>query len=135
MVAGRNELEGISDIRISGIDETRPQHIRNESYIILYYKLNHKAPILWCEDFNRLVKKKKYPAKIMPSTCQIIETWVRNADEIATELDSLKEAVNICNQEYIARIVQAKATTPANESGNSETQLTDPWKNKSIVFT
>ncbi len=113
-------MEGISDIKICGIDESRPPQILKEPYINLYFKLSHKAPILWCEDFNRLVEKNKYTAKITPSAGLIIETWVRNADEIETKLDSLKEAVSTCNQEYISRIVQAKATASANETGNSE---------------
>ena len=72
-------MEGISDIRISGIDEMRPPRIRKEPYINLYFKLIHKAPKDWCEDFNHLVAKGDYPVKIEPNTGLFIETWVRSS--------------------------------------------------------
>ena len=37
-------MEGISDIRISGMDENRPPRIGKEPYINLYFRLVHKAP-------------------------------------------------------------------------------------------
>ena len=112
-------MEGISDIKISGIDETRPPRIRKEPYINLFFKLIHKAPTEWCEDFNRLVAKGKYPAKIESSGGLFIETWVRKPEEIETVLDELKEAVSTCNQAYITRI-QAEASAAADVGGNSE---------------
>ncbi len=110
-------MEGISDIRICGIDETRPPRIRKEPYIDLYFKLSHKAPKEWCEDYNRLVARKKYPAKIDPITGLFIDTWVRKPDEIAGTLEGLKEAVKLCNDEYIARI-KAEAAASASSSNN-----------------
>jgi hypothetical protein len=112
-------MEGISDIKISGIDEMRPPRIRKEPYINLFFKLIHKAPKEWCEDFNRLVAKGSYPAKIDPSTGLFIETWVRKPEEIETALDEFKEAVSTCNQEYIARI-QAEARAAADVGDESE---------------
>ncbi len=97
-------MEGISDIRISSIDEMRPPRIHKEPYINLYFKLTHKAPKKWCEDFNHLVSKGDYPAKIEPNTGLFIETWVRKPEEIATALEGLKRAVSTCKEEYIARI-------------------------------
>lgn len=110
-------MDGISDIKICGMDETRPPRIQKEPYIDLFFKLAHKAPSDWCEDFNMLVKKKKYSAKITPDTGLIIETYVRTPDEVEMALQSLKEAVSTCNDEYIARI-QAKAAAAADASSD-----------------
>lgn len=112
-------MEGISDIKICGIDETRPPRIRKEPYINIFFKLTHKAPVEWCEDFNRLVAKRDYPVKIEPSTGLFIETWVRKPEEIEAVLDGLKEAVNTCSQEYIARI-QAEASAAQDVGDKSE---------------
>ena len=112
-------MDGISDIKISGIDETRPPRIQKEPYIDLFFKLVHKAPADWCEDFNLLVKKRKYSAKIKPDTGLIIETYVRTPDEIESTLQSLKEAVSTCNKEYIVRI-QARSAQQAENNNNLE---------------
>lgn len=110
-------MEGISDIRISGIDEMRPPRIRKEPYINLFFKLIHKAPRDWCDQFNHLVAKREYPVKIDPSAGLFIETWVRKPDEIELALSGLKKAVSQCNQEYIARIL-AEANSAADMQGN-----------------
>jgi len=112
-------MEGISDIKICGVDETRPPRIRKEPYIDLYFKLTHQAPKDWCDDFNRLVAKSANPVKIQPATGLFIETWVRNPDEIADVLDYLKQAVTTCSQEYIARILDA-AHAAAEAGGTVE---------------
>ena len=96
-------MEGISDIKISGIDEMRPPRIRKEPYINLFFKLIHKAPSDWCDHFNHLVAKREYPVKIDPAAGLFIETWVRKPDEIEPALEGLKKAVSQCNQDYIAR--------------------------------
>lgn len=96
-------MEGISDIRISGIDEMRAPRIRKEPYINLYFKLSHKAPAKWCDDFNRLASRRNYPVKIEPDEGLFIETWVRKPDEIAPLLDALKGIVTRCTEEFIAR--------------------------------
>jgi hypothetical protein len=97
-------MEGISDIKISGIDEMRPPRILKEPYINLYFKLSHKAPKKWCEDFNHLVSKGDYPVKIEPNSGLFIETWVRKPEEIESAFEGLKRAVSTCKEEYIARI-------------------------------
>ena len=112
-------MEGISDIRISGIDETRPPRIRKEPYINLYFKLIHKAPKDWCEDFNRLGSKIKYPAKIDINAGLIVETWVRKSDEVAPELEAIKDAVKTCTSDYIQR-VEAEAQAALNAGGKTE---------------
>lgn len=112
-------MEGISDIRISGTDEMRPPRILKEPYINLYFKLTHKAPKKWCEDFNHLVSKGDYPVKIEPSTGLFIETWVRKPEEIERAFEGLKRAVNTCKVEYIARIL-AEADAAADMGGAME---------------
>ncbi|MBE0509126.1 MAG: hypothetical protein K0A95_06795 [Chromatiales bacterium] len=114
-------MEGISDLRISGIDETRPPLIRKEPYINLYFTLSHKAPPGWCDDFNRLLAHRQYPIKVDPDEGLYVESWVRKPEEIAPLLEILKEAVQRCNNEYIARIQAAsqaeaqRGSTPADE--------------------
>ena len=110
-------MEGISDIKIKGIDEMRPPRIRKEPYINLFFKLIHEAPKDWCDHFNHLVAKREYPVKIDAATGLFIETWVRKPDEIESVLEGLKEAVTRCNQEYIARVL-AEANSAAAMQDN-----------------
>ena len=110
-------MEGISDIKIVSIDEMRPPRILKEPYINLFFKLTHKAPKRWCEDFNHLVAKGEYPVKIEPAAGLFIETWVRKPEEIEKALQGLKKAVSTCKEEYIARIL-AEANA-AIEMGNA----------------
>ena len=112
-------MEGISDIRISGIDQARPPLIRKEPYINLYFRLNHKAPARWCEDFNGLLARSSYPVKIDPSEGLFVETWVRAPEEIVTLLSTLKKAVSKASGIYIARVeaaaLAAQGVTPESE--------------------
>lgn len=108
-------MEGISDIKITGMDEQRLPKILKEPYINLFFKLSHKAPKLWCEDFNMLIGKRKYPVKINPSAGLFIETWVRLPAEINATLDDIKKVITACNDGYIARIeAEARAVSKAN---------------------
>jgi hypothetical protein len=97
-------MEGISDIRITGIDERRPPRIRKEPYIDLCFRLTHKAPVDWCQDFTDHQSKADFPAKIDTKECLYIETWVRSQDEIVGHLQTLKKAVAECNARYIEKI-------------------------------
>lgn len=97
-------MEGISDIRIVGMDEKRPPRIRKEPYIDLYFRLSHKAPVDWCRDFAELQSKQDYASKINTDECLYIETWVRTPDEIVGHLQMLKQAVKDCNAHYIEKI-------------------------------
>jgi hypothetical protein len=110
-------MEGISDIKIIGIDETRPPRIRKEPYINLYFRLSHKAPEAWCDDFNRLVSKAKYPIKIDPAEGLVIETWVRKPEEIEPALGVLKAAITRCNEEFIANIRAAAMAASSADAG------------------
>jgi hypothetical protein len=97
-------MEGISDVRIAGIDEKRPPVIRKEPYIDLHFRLNHKMPVDWCQDFNDLLSKHDSAPRIETGEGLYIDTWVRTADEITGHLELLKETVVRCSDEYIAKI-------------------------------
>lgn len=97
-------MEGISDIRIVGIDTKRPPRIRKEPYIDLFFRLSHKAPLDWCQDFAELQSHQDYGAKINTDECLYIETWVRTSAEIAPHLEALKQAVKNCTTRYIEKI-------------------------------
>ena len=125
-------MEGISDIKISSIDEMRPPRILKEPYINLYFKLTHKAPKKWCEDFNHLVAKGDYPVKIEPTTGLFIETWVRKPEEIEKAFEGLKRAVSTCKEEYIANIL-VEANAAADMSGAPEDSKEQARLNKIIA--
>jgi hypothetical protein len=110
-------MEGISDIKIVGIDQNRPPMIRKEPYLNLYFKLSHKAPPSWCDAFNHLVSKKKYTTRIEPGEGLYIETWLRKPDEITVVLDELKATVKLCSEEYIARLQAEMRAAAASGSG------------------
>lgn len=97
-------MEGISDIRITGIDERRPPRIRKEPYIDLIFRLAHKAPADWCRDFNDLLSKNEYAPKISLDEGLYIETWVRSTDEISAHFQLLKDTVTQCTARYIEKI-------------------------------
>jgi hypothetical protein len=97
-------MEGISDIKIAGIDERRPPRIRREPYIDLCFRLSHKAPLDWCQDFVDHLSKAGFPVTIEAKECLYIETWVRTQEEIIGHLQALKKAVADCNARYIAKI-------------------------------
>jgi hypothetical protein len=103
---GVSKMEGISDIKIVGIDERRPPVIRKEPYIDVIFKLSHQAPLDWCQDFNGLMSKHPSRPKIKEKEGLFIEGWVKTPDDIALFLEVLKEKVDICSQEYIKRIEQ-----------------------------
>lgn len=108
-------MEGISDIKIAGIDEKRPPVIRKEPYIDIYFKLSHQAPEDWCKDFNALLSKHPTAPKIKGKEGLYIEAWVRTPDEIVILLQQLKEKVAECNRSYIERIqLSLRNTSDAN---------------------
>lgn len=102
-------MEGISDIKIVGVDERRPPRIRKEPYINLYFRLSHKVPVDWCQQFNSLLSKHSSSPKIKPDDLIFIETWVRKPEEIEAHLALLKKKVAECNQAYIDDITQQQA--------------------------
>ena len=107
-------VEGISDIRIAGIDENRPPRLRKEPYIDLHFRLLHKAPPDWCEGFNDLLLKHEYAPKINAEEGLFINTWVRSPDEIAGLFLMLKEKVAECTTQYIEKIAASKRDADGN---------------------
>ena len=97
-------MEGISDIRIVGIDEKRPPIVRKEPYIDLFFKLSHQAPAEWCNVFNTLSARYPSKPKIKEKEGLYIEAWVKTPDEIAALLELLKANVAECTRVYIERI-------------------------------
>jgi hypothetical protein len=108
-------MEGISDIRIMGMDETRPPKIRKEPYIDLIFRLTHKAPSDWCQDFNDLLASHQYAPKIRREEGLYIEAWVRNIDEIDSQFQEIKQAITRCTREYIEKI---QAIESKRDAGN-----------------
>ena len=100
-------MEGISDIKITGIDEKRPPKLRKEPYIDLVFKLSHKAPPDWCKDFNDSLSKNIYAPKINLDDGLYIQTWVRSIDEIVGLLQLLKKSVLECSARYIDKVQRA----------------------------
>ena len=100
-------MEGISDIRIIGIDETRPPVIRKEPYIDLFFELSHQAPADWCRDFNTLLAQHPSAPKIREKDGRFIETWVRTPDEVSTLFELIKHTLADCTSQYIERIESA----------------------------
>ncbi len=108
-------MEGISDLRITGIDDRRPPMIRKEPYIDIIFKLSHQAPADWCRIFNELMAKHPATPKIKEKEGLYIEAWVRSPDVIAEFLERLKETVVESSRLYIERIeLMSRNTGDAN---------------------
>lgn len=101
-------MEGISDLKIIGIDEMRPPRIRKEPYIDIFFELSHQAPEDWCRNLNDLLAKEPGKFKIKEKEGIFIETWVRTPDEIVDLLELLKLNVAECTHQYIERIEFAR---------------------------
>lgn len=110
-------MQGISDIKIVGIDETRPPRVRKEPYIDLAFKLSHPAPPDWCEDFNGLTGKMDPSVKIEKKERLFIETYVREMSQIQQHLNKIKQKIATCNEQYIANI-QQKAMADAEKNAS-----------------
>jgi len=80
-------LQGISDIKIVGIDEKRPPKVRKEPYIDIFFKLSHSVPEDWCEDFNKLTSKLDPAIKIDKREGLFIDTYVRDMKHIPAHFD------------------------------------------------
>lgn len=115
----------IHDIKIVGIDEEHPPSMRKEAYIDLFFKLSLKAPSEWCEAFNTLGHRINPPVKISTNKGVIVETWVRDMNQIQEHLDKIKVKIKQCNQQYIEKIKRdalALATRNASMTGQSGEQ-------------
>ena len=99
-------MEGISDIRIVGVDEKRPPRVRKEPYIDLFFRLSHQAPKKWCEDFNKLAKDLVPTVRINENEGIYIDAYVRDMNHIPTHLDKIKKKITACNEQYLENIRQ-----------------------------
>jgi len=118
-------MEGISDLRIIGIDETRPPTIRKEPYIDIFFELSHQAPSDWCKDLNYLFSQQVTTANstIAEKEGTFIKTWVRTADEILSLVEHIKTTITECTRQYVERIQLA-----AQQSGNSDSTQSNESK-------
>ena len=106
-------MEGISDLKIEGIDENRAPSAKHAQYINLYFRLNHKAPEPWCSMFNDMMAKHPSKHKMIPTEGLYIETWVQNSEQIAPHLQLLKAAVKECSVQYIEKLEQERRASSA----------------------
>lgn len=115
-------MQGISDINIIGVDETRPPFIRKEPYIDIFFELSHQAPIDWCKDLNSqfVLNKITSNATINEKEGLFIKVWVRTADEISSLLEHLKKEITHCTGQYIERIRLSSQQTGADTSVTNE---------------
>jgi hypothetical protein len=109
-------MDSINDIKIIGMDEERLPRIRKEAYIDLFFMLSHKAPLEWCEDFNSLGSKLNPSAKIDKIKGVVIETWVKDMDLIAAQLEKVKKTVLLCNLQYIDKMRLRKLAAASKDS-------------------
>ena len=121
-------MEGISDIKIIGMDDKRPPRIGKEPYIDLFFQLSHKAPLEWCIGFNELLVKHEYTPKIKTNEGLFIEAWVRRPEEIAGLFQIIKAKVTECTAQYIENIVISQRDAVSNSAlaqkeGDSEQGL------------
>ena len=110
-------MKEIQNLKIIGVDPTRPPIIRKEPYIELYFQLNHDAPKDWLREFNELVSNGPYPIKIKPDQPKIIETWVRSSSEIEDAFKHIKSSVAECIASYQARLLSKLNEQQAAQSG------------------
>ncbi|MGB1556891.1 MAG: hypothetical protein ACPHCJ_03825 [Oceanococcaceae bacterium] len=101
-------MQDITQLHISGLDDSRPPRLRKEPYIDLYFTLSEKAPSAWCDLFNESLKRGGVPARVDPDAGQFIETWVRKPEEVPAALLRLKQGVKTTTETYLARLLAAR---------------------------
>ncbi len=112
-------MEKIANLKIKGIDPNRTPNLDNNNYIDVIYELTQKAPRNWCLDFNNFFSKDRHKTRIDPEKGVYIETWVRNMDEIANELDLIKQKIKMCNTNYIKKLEEEALLRKNSQSDNS----------------
>lgn len=127
-------MEDSSNIRIIGIDETRPPRIRKEPYIDLYFKLSSPPVEEWCDDFNKHSKKLIPPAKIDKISGLFIEAYVRDMKHIPDYLDVMKKQVVACNEHYIENI-RLRALADATDNSDLSGEGGEQGKLNTIIAT
>ena len=104
-------MEGISDIKIVGLDTNRPPRVRKEPYIDLFFTLSHQVPADWCEVFNSLTSSQKITANIDATARTHIDTWVRSMEDIPKHLSVLQRLVAEAIKRYIDHVIKQRSDT------------------------
>ncbi len=113
-------MQDINNIKIVGIDDERPPKMRKEAYVDLFFKLSEKAPLDWCEDFNTLSLRMNPAVKIARNGGVCVEAWVRDMQDIAPQLEKIKQKILDSNEQYIEKDRQKKlAILAANKDTSS----------------
>ncbi len=114
-------MKNSEDLRIIGIDDTRPPIINKKPYIDLVFTLSEQASKQWCQNFNGLFSNSESKAKINLKDSTYIETWVKTMDKIPEHLEMLKTKVTECNELYnVHQIAMAQAATNKNKTLQEE---------------
>lgn len=107
-----------NELRIVGVDGTRPPRVRKAPYIDVVFELSEDANKEWCRDFNALCEKEDYTIKLNVDDRRYIETWLRDMDEIPLLLEVLKAKVAECNQ-----LIADRRASEARATGDRNTAL------------
>ena len=119
-------MEGISDIKMIGLDPRRPPVLNKAPYIDLNFELSHEVPAAWAEDFNGSMSKHKFPAKIGADKRLFIETWVRSPDDVSSHFDLLKTKIAECNERFIARVEASREANASSDEAEHATRSVRP---------
>jgi len=109
-------MNSIDDIKIVGFDDARPPRVRKEAYIDLFFKLSHKAPTDWCEDFNSLGRQLNPSPKIDINRGECIDSYVNDMEQIAPHLEQVKKAIIDCNQRFMEKLRQKELALAASNA-------------------
>ena len=120
----------IDKIKIKGIDINRPPNLDNNNYIDVIYELTQHAPKDWCLNFNNFFSKERHKTRIDPNQGLYIETWVRDMDEIPTELSLIKHKIKTCNKMYMEKLNQEALL---RENAKSDKESIKSRKLKNII--
>lgn len=119
-------MSNFESIRILGMDESRPPLMRKESYIDLYFKLSHKVPVDWSDEFNSLGRQSKLSPKMDRGRDDCIASYVNEMSQIPAQVESIKRIIVECNKKYLEKIRQkeeALAIIKAKQTGQNTDQL------------
>jgi hypothetical protein len=93
-------MQKIIDLKISGLDDSRPPKMSAAPYIELFFKLSEQAPLEWCQSFNLIFDKYQYSTRIDINKGLVIDTWVRKIEEIPAHFEMIKLKIIECNEKY-----------------------------------
>jgi hypothetical protein len=120
-------LNTAHDIKLKGIDPNRRPSLRKGKYIDLCFELTRKAPRDWCLEFNMLLSKHEYKARINPDQGLYVETWVRDMTEIPKEFEHIKKNILLCTERITEkeRLLRAQSNVPESKASSDDARLQD----------